>query len=96
MLLNNPILCTPIKDSQAVDINIACLFLNRVGCDHVIQNWIQQTARATIFAYQSNYAYPCVLDDYRDLASIRGRNSVTARKLPRAAFSSRRLRSGLR
>ena len=68
MLLNNPILWTPIKDSQAIDINIACLFLNRVGCNHVIQNWIQQTARATIFAYQSNRAYPCIFDDYRDLA----------------------------
>ena len=68
MLHNNPILCTPIKDSQAIDINIACLFLYRVGCNRVIQNWVQQTARATIFAYQSNHAYPCVFEDYRDLA----------------------------
>ena len=64
---NNPILCTPIKDNQAIDINIACLFLNRVECNHAIQPWIQQTALATIFAYDTNTAYPCVFDEYRDL-----------------------------
>ena len=68
ILNNNPILCAPIKDSQAIDINIACLFLNRVGCNQVIQNWIQQTAGATIFAYHANSAYPCVFGEYRDLA----------------------------
>ena len=64
---NNPTLCTPIKDNQAIDINIACLFLTKAGYDHVIRNWIQQTASATIFAYNSNGRYPCVFNDYRDL-----------------------------
>ena len=68
ILNNNLILCTPIKDNQAIDINIACLFLNRVGCDQAIQNWIQQTASATVFAYHADSAYPCVFDEYRDLA----------------------------
>ena len=31
ILSNNPILCTPLKDEHAIDINIACLFLSRVG-----------------------------------------------------------------
>ena len=64
---NNPILCSPIKDSQAIDINIACLFLYKAGFAQVIQNWIQQTTRATIFAYNTSGRYPCVFDDYRDL-----------------------------
>ena len=64
---NNPILFTPIKDNQAIDINIACLVLNRVGLDHVIQNWIARTARATIFAFRSHGHYPCIYDEYRDL-----------------------------
>lgn len=67
ILQNNSILCTPIKDNQAIDINIACLFLNKVGCNHVVQTWIHQLVRATVFAYQSNGPYPCVFDDYRDL-----------------------------
>ena len=67
ILNNNPILCTPIKDNQAIDINIACLFLNKVGFNQLIQNWIQQTAVATIFAYDVDTAYPCRFDEYRDL-----------------------------
>ncbi len=33
----------------------------------MIRNWIQQTASATIFAYNANLGYPCVFNDYRDL-----------------------------
>lgn len=68
MRLNNPILNTPIKDSQAIDINIACLFLNRIGWNHVIKKWIKQIAHAVIFTYKVNHKYPCVFEDYRDLA----------------------------
>ena len=67
VIRNNPVLCTPIKDSHAIDINIACLFLNKLGYDRSVQTWIQQIANATIFAYRSNVSYPCVFDDYRDL-----------------------------
>ena len=69
MIRNNPILRTPIKDDQAIDINIACLFLNRVQCDQVIRDWIGQTAIATLFAYDSGTAYPCIFREYRDLAA---------------------------
>ena len=31
MLQNNRVLCTPIKDNQAIDINITCILLDRVG-----------------------------------------------------------------
>lgn len=68
ILQNNLILCTPIKDDQAIDINIACLFLSRVGCNQVIRNWIQQTSIATVFAYDAETAYPCIFREYRDLA----------------------------
>ena len=68
VLENNPILCTPVKDDHAIDINIACLFLNKVGLDELIQSWIQQIVGATIFAFQANSDYPCIFDDYRDLA----------------------------
>ena len=68
ILQNNPVLCTPVKDNHAIDINIACLFLNKVGCDHIVQLWVQQIARATRFAYLTNGPYPCVFDDYRELS----------------------------
>ena len=64
---HNPILCTPVKDSQAIDIDIACHFLQRVQCDDFIQKWITNIARATTFAFRTNGPYPCMYDDYRDL-----------------------------
>ena len=67
MLRNNSALYTPIKDNHAIDINAACLFLNRVSCDDIVRSWIGQTACATIFAYVINGPYPCVFTDYRDL-----------------------------
>ena len=67
IIANNPILFTPIKDSQAIDINIACLFLNGVGSDSVIREWIGKTAEATMFAFRSHGLYPCVHNEYRDL-----------------------------
>ena len=69
IIKSNPILLTPIKDSQAIDINIACLFLSRNGSSAVITHWIREIARATIFAFQSHCYYPCIYDDYWDLAS---------------------------
>lgn len=67
IIANNPILFTPIKDAQAIDINIACLFLNRAGSNPVIREWIGKTAAATIFAFRSHGLYPSVHNDYRDL-----------------------------
>ena len=67
VIQNNPVLYSPIKDSHAIDINIACLFLNNLGYDRLVQSWIQHIAGAIVFAYRSNGPYPCVFDDYRDL-----------------------------
>ena len=67
MIRNNPILHTPLQDSQAIDINIACLFLHRLGREHTVRHWVDQVARATVFAFQIGGPYPCVYNDYRDL-----------------------------
>ena len=66
-IASNPVLWTPIKDSQAIDINIACLLLDRVGCRHVIRDWIHQIAAATGYAFKANQRYPCVHDEYHRL-----------------------------
>ena len=67
MISTNPILLSPIKEGQAIDINIACLFLERIGCHDVIQTWIRQISYAVIFAYRSDSLYPCIYEEYRDL-----------------------------
>ena len=69
MIRNNPILFTPIRDDQAIEVNTACLFLIRVGCKQFIKDWIGQISRGTIFAFHSNDPYPCVYRDYRDLVN---------------------------
>ena len=66
-ILHNPILCTPIKDNQAIDIDIACHFLIRVQCGDFIRKWIHNVAHATTFAFRTKGHYPCMYDDYRDL-----------------------------
>ena len=66
-IANNPALGTPIKDSQAIDINIACLLLDLVGCRQVIQDWIRHIAGATRVAYLANERYPCDYDEYHQL-----------------------------
>lgn len=67
VISNNPALRTPIKDSQAIDINIACLLLDRVGRRQAIQEWVRDIACATRHAFRFNQAYPCVYDDYARL-----------------------------
>ena len=64
---HNGILCTPIKDNQAIDIDIACLFLSRVGCGEFVQKWIGNIAGGTIFAFDHHGRYPCIHGDYHDL-----------------------------
>ena len=67
IIKNNRILFTPIKDSQAIDINSACLFLYKAGYGHVIPDWISRITAATIFAYNRHNKYPCIYNDYHDL-----------------------------
>lgn len=67
VIVNNPTLGTPIKDSQAIDINIACLLLDLVGCRQLIQDWIRHITSATRYAFKANERYPCVYDEYHRL-----------------------------
>lgn len=66
---NNPVLCTPIRDNQAIDINICCLFLNEMGYVEFVRTWVEQIVGATVFAYKVNSTYPCIYKDYRDLVA---------------------------
>ncbi len=67
VIQHNAILCTPVKDSQAIDIDIACLFLTRVKCDDFVRQWVENIAGGTVFAFNTHGPYPCIFEDYRDL-----------------------------
>ena len=67
MIQNNGSLVTPIKDEQAIDIGLACLFLLCVGQKAFVRGWIGRMVGAVIWAYVSNGPYPCIITDYREL-----------------------------
>ena len=67
ILSNDPVLRAPIKDEQAIEINIACLFLSRVGRQSLVRKWIGEVVRTMIYAYCAHDAYPCVHREYRYL-----------------------------
>lgn len=69
MISNNPILFTPVKDDHAIELNLAALFLTQRGDAEFVRYWVEQLSHASIYGYRSGRIYPCILDDYRELAS---------------------------
>lgn len=68
LILNNPILFTPYKDDQAVDIALAAYFLaidpkNRGD----IHAWLSNMVHRINFLFQTNSNYPCTLRSYHEL-----------------------------
>lgn len=67
MISNNPMLCSPIKDSQSIDINIACLLLYRTGHFDFIRKWVREIVSRTISAFRHHRLYPCIHNEYHKL-----------------------------
>ena len=68
LLSNNPTLFLPIKDSQAIDISIAVLFLMIEGqSENDIRLWLNALMQRAIFCHQANGKYPCNIESYVDL-----------------------------
>jgi hypothetical protein len=64
----NPILLTPIADSQAVDIAIALLFLSMMGdWDAGARNYAEGILQRVTYAYRTHNRYPTIHGDYRSL-----------------------------
>lgn len=64
---NNPILLTPIRDEQAIDIGLACLLLGALGERDFISKWLRQIVAASAFSFGTDGKYPCILGDYAEL-----------------------------
>ena len=68
IIVNNPVLFSPIKDSQAIDIGIALLFLSFTDDNENDSiNWLTEMLNRSLFSFESNGMYPCVYDDYYKL-----------------------------
>lgn len=64
----NPILLTPIADSQAGPVAAALLFLSmQGGWEAAAKNYAEELTKRIVFAYRTHNRYPTIHDDYRSL-----------------------------
>jgi len=64
---NNPILNTPLKDDQVIEIALATLMLRAGGHAKYAGDWLMQILNRVKFQIESNGVYPCTLQSYGDL-----------------------------
>lgn len=69
LIHNNPVLISPYKDDQAIDIILTMFFLSLFGTKNkaFIHEWLVDIIGSTGFAFEQNLPYPCTLDDYEKL-----------------------------
>lgn len=68
LVVNNPTLLSPYKDSQAIDIGLAIALLsNNSDFDKFVSSWLSEIINRTIFSFEFNNMYPVVHDSYEKL-----------------------------
>jgi hypothetical protein len=68
LITNNPILFSPYKDEQAIDIMLALWFLGLDGNNQGdINNWLSMMADGCYFFFQTNNTYPSTIENYAEL-----------------------------
>ncbi|HHF3057564.1 TPA: hypothetical protein ACPJ1D_003640 [Vibrio alginolyticus] len=67
LISNNPILFSPLKDEQAIDITLAVLFLVSLSKIAQVKDWLEEMLLRVSVNLSNNGAYPCILHDYMDL-----------------------------
>ena len=68
LILNNPVLLSPYKDDQAIDIAIAVWFLALNPHNHnEIQDWLSKLINRVRFNFNMHSSYPCNLYAYYEL-----------------------------
>ncbi|WLE98678.1 MAG: hypothetical protein QTN59_07515 [Candidatus Electrothrix communis] len=68
LIANNPILFTPYKDDQAIDIALAAYFLAIDPKNHGdLHAWLSNMVDRIRFLFQTNSTYPCTLRNYHEL-----------------------------
>jgi hypothetical protein len=77
LVLNNPILLTPYKDSQAIDIGLALTLLsNNSDLDAFASSWLGEMINKCLFAFECNGMYPIVLNSYDKLLDHRNKDKL--------------------
>lgn len=72
LVVNNPILLSPYKDSQAIDIGLALTLLSKNSeLDEFVESWLSEMVNSCIFSFESNGMYPVVYESYENLLEHR-------------------------
>lgn len=75
LVINNPMLLSPYKDSQAIDLGLAFTLLsNNSELDSFVRSWISEVVDRCIFAFKSNGMYPIMHNSYEKLLEHRNKN----------------------
>lgn len=67
LISNNPILFSPLKDDQVIDITLAVLFLVSISKITQVKDWLEGMLLRVSDNLSNNGAYPCIFHDYMDL-----------------------------
>lgn len=67
MIVNNPILFSPYKDDQAIDISIAVFFLALTRSQENIHGWLSNIMQSSFHQFSRRGFYPSNLRSYHEL-----------------------------
>ncbi|KXF83528.1 hypothetical protein [Enterovibrio coralii] len=77
MTVNNPMLLSPYKDSQAIDLGLALTLLsNNSELDDFVQSWLSAVVDRCIFTFECNSMYPTVHNSYEKLLEHRNKDKT--------------------
>lgn len=77
LIVNNPILLSPYKDSQAIDIGLALSLLSKNSeLDNFVHSWLSTMIDSCIFSFESNGMYPIIYNSYGELLEHKKRNKT--------------------
>ncbi|POC42962.1 hypothetical protein [Vibrio vulnificus] len=77
LVVNNPMLLSPYKDSQAIDLGLALTLLsNNSELDDFVRSWLLEMVNRCIFCFESNGMYPIVHNSYEKLLEHRNKDKA--------------------
>lgn len=79
LAVNNPMLLSPYKDSQAIDFGLALTLLsNNSELDGFVQSWLSGVVDRCIFTFECDGMYPIVHNSYEMLLEHRNKDKTNS------------------
>ncbi|WP_105212984.1 hypothetical protein [Pseudoalteromonas sp. T1lg22] len=79
LAINNPMLLSPYKDSQAIDFGLALTLLsNNSELDGFVQSWLSGMVDKCIFTFECDGMYPIMHNSYEKLLEHRNKDKTNS------------------